>query len=67
MDALRDALTASGAPGDFAPLMADYFGKVKAGFYKRTDTVARLLGRAPRAYADWLQENLPVVAGAAAE
>jgi uncharacterized protein YbjT (DUF2867 family) len=66
VDALREALVASGVPGDFAPLMADYFGKVNAGFYKRTDTVARLLGRAPRAYADWLQDNLPVGLGAAA-
>jgi len=56
---LREALIASGAPGEYAPIMAVYYGKVKEGFYKPTDTVRRLLGRAPRAYADWLAQNLP--------
>jgi uncharacterized protein YbjT (DUF2867 family) len=64
LEALRDALIASGAPGDFAPLMADYFTKVATGFYKTTDTAGRLLGRAPRAYADWLEHNLPITQGA---
>jgi uncharacterized protein YbjT (DUF2867 family) len=40
--------------------MAGYFGLVAAGVYKTTDTAAKVLGRAPRAYADWLEQNLPV-------
>jgi uncharacterized protein YbjT (DUF2867 family) len=39
--------------------MAGYFGLVAAGVYKTTDTATKVLGRAPRAYADWLQDNLP--------
>jgi uncharacterized protein YbjT (DUF2867 family) len=65
VEALREALIASGAPGEYAPLMAGYYGKVVAGFYKTTDTARKLLGRAPRAYADWLKENPPVVLNAA--
>ena len=64
-DALRTALIENGAPGDYAPLMAGAFAKVAAGVFKRTDTVAQLLGRPPRAYADWLAQNLPVAPGAA--
>jgi uncharacterized protein YbjT (DUF2867 family) len=67
VEALRQALIASGAPGDFAPIMARYFWKVKAGFYKITHTVAKVVGRPPRTYADWLQDNLPVGLGAAAQ
>jgi uncharacterized protein YbjT (DUF2867 family) len=40
--------------------MAGYFGLVAAGVYKTTDTAAKLLGRPPRAYADWLEKNRPV-------
>jgi uncharacterized protein YbjT (DUF2867 family) len=65
LDALRAALIENGAPGDYAPLMAGTFTKIAAGFFKRTDTVGKLLGRAPRAYADWLQHNLPAIQGAA--
>jgi uncharacterized protein YbjT (DUF2867 family) len=36
-----------------------YFGLVAAGAYKTTSTAAKLLGRAPRSYAEWLKENLP--------
>jgi uncharacterized protein YbjT (DUF2867 family) len=61
VEALRAALIENGAPGDYAPLMAAYFAKVARGLFKTTDTVGKLLGRAPRAYADWLAENLPVV------
>jgi uncharacterized protein YbjT (DUF2867 family) len=59
VEALRDALIASGAPGEYAPLMASYFDKVAEGLFKPTDTAAKVLGRPPRAYADWLQDNLP--------
>jgi uncharacterized protein YbjT (DUF2867 family) len=60
VDALRAALIESGAPAHYAPLMADYSASVAAGRFKRTDTVGKLLGRPPRAYADWLEQNLPV-------
>lgn len=60
LDALRTALIENGAPAEYAPLMASAFAKVAAGLFKRTDTVAKLLGRAPRAYTDWLEQNLPV-------
>lgn len=60
LDALRTALIENGAPAEYVPLMAGYFAKVVAGLWKRTDTVGKLLGRAPRAYAHWLEENLPV-------
>jgi hypothetical protein len=40
--------------------MTRYFKKVAAGVYAPTDTVARVLGRAPRAYADWVEQNAPV-------
>jgi uncharacterized protein YbjT (DUF2867 family) len=61
LDALRAALIASGAPAEYAPLMAGYFAKVSAGLWKTTDTAGTLLGRAPRAYAHWLERNLPVL------
>jgi uncharacterized protein YbjT (DUF2867 family) len=44
--------------GDRAP--TGYFGLVAAGVYKTTDTAAKVLGRAPRRYADWLERNVPV-------
>jgi uncharacterized protein YbjT (DUF2867 family) len=40
---------------------AGYFGLVASGVYKVTDTAAEVLGREPRAYADWLRRNLPSV------
>jgi uncharacterized protein YbjT (DUF2867 family) len=52
--------------GEGGPL-AGYFASVAAGAYKITDTAAKLLGRAPRAYADWLPDNLPAVRRAAAQ
>ena len=58
--AFRDALIANGAPAAHAPAMARYFAKVSAGLYEPTDTAAKVLDRAPRAYADWLEQNPPV-------
>jgi uncharacterized protein YbjT (DUF2867 family) len=58
-EALRAALVACGAPEVYAPLMANYFAAVAAGFWRTTDTVARVLRRAPRSYAQWLDRNLP--------
>jgi uncharacterized protein YbjT (DUF2867 family) len=60
LDALRRALIESGAPPEFAPLMASYFAKAAAGRFKTTDTAGKLLGRSPRAYVRWLEQNLPV-------
>lgn len=42
--------------GERTPL-AGYFRLVAAGVYKTTDTAAKIFGRPPRAYADWLQQN----------
>jgi uncharacterized protein YbjT (DUF2867 family) len=64
VDALRTALIENGAPGEYAPLMAAYFTKVAAGFYKTTDTAGKVLGRAPRSYVDWLEQNKPVASSA---
>jgi uncharacterized protein YbjT (DUF2867 family) len=58
-EAFREALIANGAPTAHAPAIARYFAKVAAGLYKPTDTAAKVLGRAPRAYADWLERNPP--------
>lgn len=58
-EALRAALVNCGAPEVYAPLMANYFDAVAAGFWRTTDTVAYLLGREPRSYAQWLDRNLP--------
>jgi uncharacterized protein YbjT (DUF2867 family) len=66
LEALRDALIASGAPGEVAPLMANYFTKVATGFFKTTDTVGQVLGRKPRSYAQWLERNLPDILARAA-
>jgi uncharacterized protein YbjT (DUF2867 family) len=64
-EALREALIVNGAPGGHAPAMVRYFAKVAAGFYKTTGTAAKVLGRPPRAYADWLPQHLPAALGAA--
>jgi len=40
--------------------MAGYFRLVAAGAYTTTDTAAKLLRRAPRAYAHWLSKNRPI-------
>lgn len=50
-----------GDPAD-AP-MGKYFAMVAAGLYRTTDTLRELLGRQPRGYADWLQDNLPAGLG----
>lgn len=66
LDEFRNALIANGARGENAPLMAKYFGKVAAGLFEPTGTLRKLLGRAPRAYADWLKDNLPGILSRAA-
>jgi hypothetical protein len=65
-EALRNALVQSGAPEAYAPLMAGYFALVAAGFWRRTDTAGRLLGRKPQSYAQWLERNLPEILSRAA-
>jgi uncharacterized protein YbjT (DUF2867 family) len=47
--------------------MAKYFGMVAAGLYGTTDTLGKLLGRRPRAFADWLPDNLPAALHTAAQ
>lgn len=44
---------------------AGYFGLVAASAYKTTDTAAKVLGRSPRSYAEWLKLHAPVASGAA--
>jgi uncharacterized protein YbjT (DUF2867 family) len=44
---------------------AGYFGLVAAGAYTITDTAAKLLGRTPRSYAEWLEQHRAVVLSAA--
>jgi uncharacterized protein YbjT (DUF2867 family) len=41
---------------------AGYFGLVAAGLYFPTDTAAKLLGRSPRAYREWLDDHPPPAA-----
>jgi uncharacterized protein YbjT (DUF2867 family) len=65
LDALRAALMENGVPAEFAPLMAGYFAKVAAGVFKTTDTAGTVLGRAPRSYADWIEQNHPAALNAA--
>jgi uncharacterized protein YbjT (DUF2867 family) len=48
-------------PVEGAPMKAKYFAMVAAGLYKTTDTLGKMLGRAPRAYAEWLGHNLPEI------
>jgi uncharacterized protein YbjT (DUF2867 family) len=62
-EALRAALVECGAPEEYAPLMAGYFATVAAGFWRVTDTAGHVLGRKPRAYAQWLDRNLPGILG----
>jgi uncharacterized protein YbjT (DUF2867 family) len=47
--------------------MAKYFGMVAAGLYGTTDTLGKLLGRRPRAFADWLRDNFPAALHTAAQ
>jgi uncharacterized protein YbjT (DUF2867 family) len=63
-EALRAALVECGAPAEFAPIMAGYFATVAAGFWKVTETAAQVLGRAPRSYAEWLDQHLPGILSA---
>jgi uncharacterized protein YbjT (DUF2867 family) len=60
-EALRAALLESGARSEYAPLMAAYFATVTAGHWHVTETAGELLGRQPRAYAEWLDANLPAI------
>jgi uncharacterized protein YbjT (DUF2867 family) len=45
--------------------VAGYFGLVAAGAYTTTDTALKVLGRAPRSYADWLERHRSAVLTAA--
>jgi uncharacterized protein YbjT (DUF2867 family) len=65
-EALRVALVECGTPEVYAPLMARYFAMLAAGHWRVTDTVAQVLGRKPRSYAQWLERNLPEIVSRAA-
>lgn len=43
-----------------SPPAGGYFGLVAAGAYTITDTAAKVLGRPPRSYVNWLERNPPV-------
>lgn len=55
----RDVRVPDGT-GDPSPATG-YFGLVAAGVYRTTDTAAKVLGRAPRSYAAWLQAHLTAI------
>ena len=57
-ESLRAALIECGAPEVYAPIMANYFASVRAGFWRPTDTFTRLVRRKPRSYAEWLDRHL---------
>jgi uncharacterized protein YbjT (DUF2867 family) len=58
-EAFREALITKGGRSGYPLAMARYFTKVATGLYKTTDTAAKVLGRPPRSYAQWLERNLP--------
>ncbi|WJV48798.1 NmrA family NAD(P)-binding protein [Streptomyces flavofungini] len=56
-DELTERLTERGVPAGFAPVLAALDEAIRHGAEDRvTDTVARLTGRAPRAFADYCRE-----------
>jgi uncharacterized protein YbjT (DUF2867 family) len=56
-DVLREAMLAAGAPEFITEMVLQYFTLVRQGRMHVTTTVADLLGRSPRSYDEWLQEN----------
>jgi uncharacterized protein YbjT (DUF2867 family) len=57
--ALLQALIDGGVPVEYAPIMVQYFAIVSEGRFEVTETVAELLGRPARSYAQWLERNAP--------
>ena len=56
-DALREAMLAARAPTAAVDMMLQYFTLVRRGGMRVTTTVADLLGRPPRSYDEWLNDN----------
>jgi uncharacterized protein YbjT (DUF2867 family) len=56
-DSLRERILASGAPGFIADATLNYFATVRTGHWYTTSTVADLLGRPARSYAEWLRDH----------
>jgi len=57
-DETRQELVASGLPPEIVDATLMYFESVRAGLWYATSTVAELLGRPPRSYADWLTDHI---------
>jgi len=56
-DVLRETMLAAGAPEFITDMVLQYFTLVRQGRMHVTTTVADLLGRPPRGYDEWLQDN----------
>lgn len=56
-DILRERILASGAPEFIADVTLNYFAAVRTGRWYTTSTVADLLGRPARTYAEWLRDH----------
>ncbi|WP_119302764.1 NAD(P)H-binding protein [Dongia deserti] len=54
----RDDLLRSGFPASIVEKILFYFRTLREGRWYETSTLGELLGRAPRRYATWLQDNL---------
>ncbi|WP_339928517.1 SDR family oxidoreductase [uncultured Brevundimonas sp.] len=61
---VRDGMVAAGVPLTQASGLMRYFEGVKGGrVYPPTQTIAELLGRAPRSLDDWVRDHLSALAG----
>lgn len=56
-DAFRGTSLAAGIPEPFVDMIGQYMSVVRQGGMRITTTVADLLGRPPRSYAEWLKNN----------
>jgi uncharacterized protein YbjT (DUF2867 family) len=56
-DAFRETMLAAGAPESIVDMIGQYMMFVRQGRMRVTTTVADLLGRPPRSYDEWLNDN----------
>ena len=56
-ESVRDRILASGLPDFIADATLNYFAAVRTGRWYTTSTVADLLGRPARTYAEWLRDH----------
>lgn len=61
-DSLRERILASGVPGFVADATLNYFASVRTGRWYTTSTVADLLGRPARSFAEWLRNHAGALA-----